>query len=159
MRLPWECHNQPQDTNWRHCVTGPELPFFHKRNGILKIDQSVKCPDLGLVWELQAPAHRLLILWQLTTRTELMIQSWKIALSPQISVSLRQHAQLWNILVLQCRTHVYIPQGTNNWYILIYLRSRYENATPNLCWVFCALLGVLCNSYCLLYTSPSPRDA
>ena len=25
------------------------------------------------------------------------------------------------------------------------LRSRYENATPNLCWVFCALLGVLCN--------------
>ena len=26
-----------------------------------------------------------------------------------------------------------------------YLRSRYENATPNLCWVFCALLGDLCN--------------
>ena len=26
-----------------------------------------------------------------------------------------------------------------------FLRSRYENATPNLCWVFCALLGVLCN--------------
>ena len=25
------------------------------------------------------------------------------------------------------------------------MRSRYENATPNLCWVFCALLGVLCN--------------
>ena len=25
------------------------------------------------------------------------------------------------------------------------LRSKYENATPNLCWVFCALLGVLCN--------------
>ena len=25
------------------------------------------------------------------------------------------------------------------------LRSRYENATPNLCWVCCALLGVLCN--------------
>ena len=23
------------------------------------------------------------------------------------------------------------------------LRSRYENATPNLFWVFCALLGVL----------------
>ena len=23
--------------------------------------------------------------------------------------------------------------------------SRYENATPNLCWVFCALLGDLCN--------------
>ena len=25
------------------------------------------------------------------------------------------------------------------------LRSRYENAAPNLCWVFYALLGVLCN--------------
>ena len=24
------------------------------------------------------------------------------------------------------------------------LRSRYENVTPNFCWVFCALLGVLC---------------
>ena len=24
-------------------------------------------------------------------------------------------------------------------------RSRYENATPILCWVFCALLGFLCN--------------
>ena len=44
MRLPWECHNQSQDTNWRHCVTGPELPFFHKRKDVLKIDQSVKMP-------------------------------------------------------------------------------------------------------------------
>ena len=44
MRLPWECHNQSQDTNWRHCVTDPELPFFHKRKGVLKIDQSVKMP-------------------------------------------------------------------------------------------------------------------
>ena len=44
MRLPWECHNQSQDTNWRHCVTGPELPFFHKRKGVPKIDQSVKMP-------------------------------------------------------------------------------------------------------------------
>ena len=26
-----------------------------------------------------------------------------------------------------------------------FLRSRYENATPNLCWVCCALLGLLCN--------------
>ena len=25
------------------------------------------------------------------------------------------------------------------------LRSRTSNAIPNLCWVFCALLGVLCN--------------
>ena len=44
MRLPWECHRQSQDTNWRHCVTGPELPFFHKRKGVLKIDRSVKMP-------------------------------------------------------------------------------------------------------------------
>ena len=44
MRLPWECHNQSQDTNWRHCVTAPELPFFHKRKGVLKIDPSVKMP-------------------------------------------------------------------------------------------------------------------
>ena len=31
-----------------------------------------------------------------------------------------------------------------NWKIRLVrflLRSRYENATPNLCWVFCALLG------------------
>ena len=27
---------------------------------------------------------------------------------------------------------------------LLWLRSRYEKATPNLCWVFFALLGVLC---------------
>ena len=44
MRLPWKCHNQSQDTNWRHCATGPELPFFHKRKGVLKIDHSVKMP-------------------------------------------------------------------------------------------------------------------
>ena len=44
MRLPWDCHNQPRDTNWRHSVTGLELPFFHKRKGVLKIDQSVKMP-------------------------------------------------------------------------------------------------------------------
>ena len=42
MILLWECHDQSQKTYWRHCVTGPELPFFHKREGILKIDQSVK---------------------------------------------------------------------------------------------------------------------
>ena len=33
----------------------------------------------------------------------------------------------------------YVFQGRN------WLRSRYENATPYLCWVFCALLGDLCN--------------
>ena len=44
MRLPWESHNQSQDTNWRHFVTGPELPFFLKRKGVIKIDLSVKMP-------------------------------------------------------------------------------------------------------------------
>ena len=29
---------------WRHCVSGSELPFFHKRKGILKIDQPAKMP-------------------------------------------------------------------------------------------------------------------
>ena len=40
--------------------------------------------------------------------------------------------------MLTRRTKVRIQWG-------IFLRSRYENATPNLCWVSCALLGVLCN--------------
>ena len=40
MRLPWECHNHKTPID----VTGLELPFFHKRKGILKIDQSVIRP-------------------------------------------------------------------------------------------------------------------
>ena len=48
MGLPWERHNQSQDTNWRHCVIRSELLFFHKRKGILKIDQSVKMLWHGL---------------------------------------------------------------------------------------------------------------
>ena len=44
MRLSWECHDQSQETNRRHCVAVPEVPFFHKRKDILKIDQSVKMP-------------------------------------------------------------------------------------------------------------------
>ena len=44
MRLPWEFHDQSQETYWQHCVTGPELPFFHKRKSILKIDQPAKMP-------------------------------------------------------------------------------------------------------------------
>ena len=44
MTLPWECHDQSQEANWSHCVTGPELPFFYKRKTTLKIDQSVKMP-------------------------------------------------------------------------------------------------------------------
>ena len=41
-----------------HCVTGPKLPFFHRRKGILKIDQSFR--EIGFVWELHAPTHWLL---------------------------------------------------------------------------------------------------
>ena len=42
IRLPWECDDQSQETNWRHCVTRAELPLFRKKKVILKIDQSVK---------------------------------------------------------------------------------------------------------------------
>ena len=44
MRLPSECYDQSRESNRRPCVTWPELPFFHKRKGILKIDQSEKMP-------------------------------------------------------------------------------------------------------------------
>jgi len=40
MRLPWECHDQSQETNWRHCIAFLSL----KRKGTLKIDQCVKMP-------------------------------------------------------------------------------------------------------------------
>ena len=66
MRLPWECHDQSQETNLRHCVIGPERSFFHKRKGTLKTDQSKKGRDIGLVWELHALTHRLLIWTNLT---------------------------------------------------------------------------------------------
>ena len=46
--LEWDSHDQLQETNWRHCVTRPELPFFHRRKDILKIDQSVKRPERRL---------------------------------------------------------------------------------------------------------------
>ena len=42
MRLQWECLNQSQETNWRHCVTGLELPFFHERKSIRETDQCVR---------------------------------------------------------------------------------------------------------------------
>lgn len=38
MELPWECHDQSHESNWRHFVTGPEPAFFHKRKRILIID-------------------------------------------------------------------------------------------------------------------------
>ena len=50
IRPTWECHDQSQETNWRHCVTGPELSLLHKRMGIQKIDLSVKMPWHTLFW-------------------------------------------------------------------------------------------------------------
>ena len=61
MRLSLKYHDQSQETNWRHCVTGPELPLFHKRKGIVKIDQSVKMPWHRLCMRVASPGHRLLI--------------------------------------------------------------------------------------------------
>ena len=80
MRLPWRCHGQAQATNWRHCVTGPQLPFFHKRKGVLKIDQSEKCREIGLVWGLHAPTHRLwinLVILQVSRELENVSQFYK----------------------------------------------------------------------------------
>ena len=50
MRLPWGFHDQPHETNSRHYVTEAELPFFHNRRGILKINQSVKMPWHAVTW-------------------------------------------------------------------------------------------------------------
>ena len=44
MRLPWECHNQSQDTNWRHCVLDRNCLSFTKEKVYQKIDQSIKMP-------------------------------------------------------------------------------------------------------------------
>ena len=73
MRLPWECRNQSQDTNWRHCVLGPELRFFFKRKGILKIDQSAKMPWHG-------SCKLLLIGWKVEWRWI----PWTVARQPSI---------------------------------------------------------------------------
>ena len=34
IRLPWEYHNQSQETNWRHCVTGPETAFLSQKKKV-----------------------------------------------------------------------------------------------------------------------------
>ena len=51
---------------WPRYFAEPELPSFHKRKGIPKIDRSVKYRDIGLVWELYATTHRLLIVYDST---------------------------------------------------------------------------------------------
>ena len=56
MRLPWGCYDQSQEMYWRHCVTGPALPFFTQKKGILK-NRSV-CKN---AMTLRAPTHRLLL--------------------------------------------------------------------------------------------------
>ena len=54
MRLRESEHDQLQESNWRHYVIGPQLPFFHKRKGALKMDKSLKMPRICFSRELQA---------------------------------------------------------------------------------------------------------
>ena len=51
---------------------------------------------------------------------------------------------LWYYLHLQAIKGPCNPNLSTFPYLWL-LCSRYENATPNLCWVFCALLDILCN--------------
>ena len=54
MRLPWECHDQSQETNWRHCVIGPGCVSFAEgkvytknrsvcKNAVTKLSMGVAC--------------------------------------------------------------------------------------------------------------------
>ena len=52
------------DRNWLFCQKG---------KGILKIDQSVKCRDIGLGWELHGPTQRLL--WALIVLSATIVSS------------------------------------------------------------------------------------
>ena len=109
MRLPWEYYNQSQDTNLRHCVTGQELPFFHKRKGVLKIDQSVKCHDIGLVWELQAPPHRLLRAFNTRTFCMLNHSCWFV-MSNRLLLAF---TKFWSI---KCkRMNIHRTMRNNRW--------------------------------------------
>ena len=73
MRLPQEPDDQSQETNLKSwCYRTPCFGdamtllllffFFFKGNGSLKIDRSVKCHDIGLVWKLFAPSCSLLVM-------------------------------------------------------------------------------------------------
>ena len=50
-----------------HCVTGLELPFFHNRKGVLKIDQSVRMPwhrlSMGIAGSRDVPVLCKLAKW------------------------------------------------------------------------------------------------
>ena len=71
------------------------------------------------------------------------------SIHPSIHLSINQSIQEINNLnnTYEICTYIDIYTVTTVWLNskIILLRSRYENATPNLCWVFCALLGNLCN--------------
>ena len=45
----------------------------------------------------------------------------------------------------ECREQCFNNSGEKIDLCKYLLRSRTSNATPNLCWVFCALFCVLCN--------------
>jgi len=102
MRLPWECLNQSQDSNWRHCVTGPELPLLHKRKGVLKIDQSVKMPygscKLLLIgsWRCQRWRHSLsqLISTVPSDQRPFQFMLRKITFSCNIAIQMEQETSL-----------------------------------------------------------------
>ena len=89
MRFPWECHDQSQETNWHHCVTGPELPFFQKRRVTLKIDQSVKMP---WEWELHAPIDHF-------HKWRPLLHSFVLMLIRPTALILKQ-VFFWNLLVV-----------------------------------------------------------
>ena len=111
MRLPWKCHNQLQETNWHHCVAGPALPFFHKRKGVLKIDQSVKTPwhrlSMGVASSCSSAPDDTLIT-QLSSSAVKVILSLvflaKIFLSSSSIAAARQNSQkqnwIWYLLIL-----------------------------------------------------------
>ena len=42
VRLPWECHDQLKETNWRHCVNWTGTAFLSQKKRYTKIDQSAK---------------------------------------------------------------------------------------------------------------------
>ena len=70
-------------------VTGPELPFFHKRRVTLKLDQSVKMP---WEWELHAPIDHF-------HKWRPLLHSFVLMLIRPTALILKQ-VFFWNLLVV-----------------------------------------------------------
>ena len=90
MRLPWDCHDQLQENNWRHCVTGPELPFFHKRKIILKIDGLVS-PNMSAVESssVSQPFQLIPREYELSCWYQMLPDHWRITQTPDYYLSSR----------------------------------------------------------------------